>query len=143
MAVILITVPAQNNMSSQCFITFLNTIAQTERSGSNPRLLPRCLHSSHPSLLRWKVASAAATGGGTSGNAVEWAWAMNAASSVLGSVLAIVIAIHWGLIITLACGAGAYLAAVTLSPVLKPTGVQRQKNLGGEDLKPEFVAWQP
>jgi len=43
----------------------------------------------------------------------------------------------------LACGAGAYLAAMTLSPVLKPTRVQRQKNLGGEDLKPEFVAWQP
>jgi len=44
---------------------------------------------------------------------------MNAASSVLGSVLAMVIAIHWGLNITLACGAGAYLAAVALSPVLQ------------------------
>ncbi len=37
--------------------------------------------------------------------AVEWAWAMNAASSVLGSVLAIVIAIQFGLTVTLACGA--------------------------------------
>jgi len=65
-------------------------------------------------------ASAAETGDGASGNAVEWAWAMNAASSVLGSVLAMVIAIHWGLNITLASGACAYLAAVMLSPVLKP-----------------------
>ena len=54
------------------------------------------------------------------GNAVEWAWAMNAASSVLGSVLAMVIAIHWGLNITLACGAAAYLAAVALSRTLMP-----------------------
>jgi spermidine synthase len=58
--------------------------------------------------------------GAGSGNAVEWAWAMNAASSVLGSVLAMVIAIHWGLNITLACGAAAYLAAVLLSRALSP-----------------------
>ena len=44
-------------MSSKCFITFWNTTAQTERSASNPRLLPRCFRSSHPSLLRRKVAS--------------------------------------------------------------------------------------
>jgi hypothetical protein len=56
MAVILITLPAQNNMSSKCFITFLNTTAQTERSDSNPWLQPRCLHASHPSFLRRKVA---------------------------------------------------------------------------------------
>ena len=30
-------------------------------------------------------------------NAVEWAWAMNAGSSVLGSILAMVIAIQFGL----------------------------------------------
>jgi len=41
-------------------------------------------------------------------HSIEWAWAMNAASSVLGSVLAIVIAIEFGLNITLACGAAAY-----------------------------------
>src|SRR5712691_8581291 len=57
MIVILITVLAQNNMSSKCFITFLNTTAQSERSDSNPRLQPRCLRSSHTSLLRRKVAS--------------------------------------------------------------------------------------
>ena len=51
-------------------------------------------------------------------NAVEWAWAMNAASSVLGSVLAMVIAIHFGLNVTLACGAGAYLLALALIPTL-------------------------
>ena len=53
-----------------------------------------------------------------SDNAVEWAWAMNAAASVLGSVLAMVIAIQFGLTVTLACGAGAYVAALGLMPVL-------------------------
>jgi spermidine synthase len=54
------------------------------------------------------------------GNAVEWAWAMNAASSVLGSVLAMVIAIQWGLNFTLACGAVAYLVAMGLARTLAP-----------------------
>ena len=53
-------------------------------------------------------------------NAVEWAWAMNAASSVLGSVLAMVIAIHFGLNITVACGAAAYLLSLMLFPTLAP-----------------------
>jgi spermidine synthase len=53
-------------------------------------------------------------------NAVEWAWAMNAASSVLGSVLAMVIAIQFGLNVTLACGAIAYLLAVALAGTLRP-----------------------
>jgi hypothetical protein len=54
----------------------------------------------------------------TADNAVEWAWAMNAAASVLGSVLAIVIAIQFGLNVTLACGAGAYLLALLLTSAL-------------------------
>jgi spermidine synthase len=53
-------------------------------------------------------------------NAVEWAWAMNAGSSVLGSVLAMVIAIQFGLNVTLACGAVAYLMAILLSGTLHP-----------------------
>jgi len=53
-------------------------------------------------------------------NAVEWAWAMNAAASVLGSVLAMVIAIQFGLNVTLACGAAAYLLALLLLPALHP-----------------------
>jgi spermidine synthase len=53
-------------------------------------------------------------------NSVEWAWAMNAGSSVLGSVLAMVIAIQFGLNVTLACGAAAYLAALAISPKLQP-----------------------
>jgi spermidine synthase len=51
---------------------------------------------------------------------VEWAWAMNAASSVLGSVLAMVIAIQFGLDITLASGAGAYLLALAVFHRLSP-----------------------
>jgi spermidine synthase len=52
-------------------------------------------------------------------NAVEWAWAMNAAASVLGSVLAMVIAIQFGLTVTLACGAAAYVFALVLLPALR------------------------
>jgi len=55
---------------------------------------------------------------GASDNAVEWAWAMNASASVLGSVLAMVIAIQFGLTATLACGALAYLLALAVLPVL-------------------------
>ena len=54
-----------------------------------------------------------------SDNAVEWAWAMNAAASVLGSVLAMVIAIQFGLTVTLACGTAAYLLALLLMPTLR------------------------
>jgi len=54
-----------------------------------------------------------------SDNAVEWAWAMNAAASVLGSVLAMVIAIQFGLTVTLACGAAAYLLALLVMPALR------------------------
>jgi len=53
-------------------------------------------------------------------NAVEWAWAVNAGSSVLGSVLAMVVAIQFGLNVTLACGAGAYALAILLSGTLPP-----------------------
>jgi spermidine synthase len=56
----------------------------------------------------------------SSGNAIEWAWAMNAAASVLGSVMAMVIAIQFGLNVTLACGAGAYVLALALMPSLRP-----------------------
>jgi spermidine synthase len=55
--------------------------------------------------------------------AVEWAWAMNAASSVLGSVLAIVIAIQFGLTATLACGAIAYVLAMLLLPIFRKAGI--------------------
>jgi len=46
---------------------------------------------------------------------IEWAWAMNAASSVLGSVLAMVIAIQWGLMAALIAGAIAYACATVLT----------------------------
>jgi hypothetical protein len=50
---------------------------------------------------------------------VEWAWALNAAASVLGSVMAMIIAIHYGLSITLACAAAAYLLAALCSRTWK------------------------
>jgi hypothetical protein len=46
-----------------------------------------------------------------SDNLVEWAWAMNAASSVLGSVLAMSVAIQFGLGATLVGGGLAYVLA--------------------------------
>jgi hypothetical protein len=52
------------------------------------------------------------------GNSIEWAWAVNAASSVLGSVLAIVIALQYGLSTTLACGAIAYAIAICFTQSL-------------------------
>jgi spermidine synthase len=55
---------------------------------------------------------------GLAENAVEWAWAMNAAASVLGSVSAMVIAIQFGLTVTLACGAFAYVLALFAMPTL-------------------------
>ena len=60
------------------------------------------------------------SGASAKDNAVEWAWAMNAAASVLGSVLAMVIAIQFGLTVTLACGVAAYLLALLLLPALQP-----------------------
>ena len=55
-----------------------------------------------------------AANSGKQGDSIEWAWAMNAAASVLGSVLAIVIAIQFGLNVTLICGAVSYLLALGL-----------------------------
>jgi hypothetical protein len=53
--------------------------------------------------------------------AVEWAWALNAAASVLGSVTAMVVAIHFGLTVTLACAAAAYAMAAFLSRTWRST----------------------
>jgi hypothetical protein len=52
---------------------------------------------------------------GSSDAAIEWAWAMNAGASVLGSVLAMVVAIHFGLNVTLMTGAACYAAAALLT----------------------------
>jgi hypothetical protein len=50
---------------------------------------------------------------------VEWAWALNAAASVLGSVLAMAVAIHFGLTITLVSAGAAYLLAAGFSRTWK------------------------
>ena len=59
-------------------------------------------------------------GSAADGNRVEWAWALNAASSVLGSVMAMFIAIEWGLRTTLLTAAGCYLLACLLSRSFRP-----------------------
>jgi spermidine synthase len=50
---------------------------------------------------------------------VEWAWALNAGASVLGSVTAILVAIQFGLNVTLLCGAAAYCLALLLTGTLQ------------------------
>ena len=56
---------------------------------------------------------------GASDGPVEWAWALNAGASVLGSVTAILVAIQFGLNVTLLCGAVAYSLALLLIPTLQ------------------------
>jgi len=76
-----------------------------------------------PTGLRALATNSVPGGADGENNALEWAWAMNAAASVLGSVLAMVIAIQFGLNATLACGVAAYLFALLLLPVLRPQRV--------------------
>jgi spermidine synthase len=56
---------------------------------------------------------------GTGEDAAEWAWALNAASSVLGSVVAMVIAIEFGLNAVLGCGAVVYLIAAAMTSLFR------------------------
>jgi spermidine synthase len=58
---------------------------------------------------------------------VEWAWAMNASASVLGSVTAMVIALHYGLQATLLAGAASYACAGLLALQL-PRAHQSESN---------------
>jgi hypothetical protein len=73
-----------------------------------------------PTGLRALAANSLGGSATVENNAVEWAWAMNAAASVLGSVLAMVIAIQFGLTATLSCGVAAYLLALLLLATLHP-----------------------
>jgi hypothetical protein len=56
-------------------------------------------------------------------NLIEWAWAMNAASSVLGSVLAMTIAIQFGLGVTLLGGAAAYVLGWATTSKVAPSAL--------------------
>jgi spermidine synthase len=52
---------------------------------------------------------------GAADSGIEWAWAMNAASSVLGSVVAMLVAIHYGLNTTLTAAIAAYVLAACIA----------------------------
>jgi hypothetical protein len=82
-------------------------------------LIPIGLMMGMPFPTGLRALAKTATFGGN--NSIEWAWALNAASSVLGSVLAMVIAIQFSLTATLACGACAYLLAIACTPRLVRT----------------------
>ncbi len=56
---------------------------------------------------------------------VRWAWSLNAASSVLGSVGALVCAIYLGLVQTLIIGGLFYLAALAIIARVRVNGAQR------------------
>jgi len=64
---------------------------------------------------------------------VRWAWSLNAAASVLGSVGALVLALYLGLMATLLIGGGLYLAALVVmaaSPIARHAGdVTHQESL--------------
>lgn len=64
-------------------------------------------------------------------NTIAWAWALNAAASVLGSVLAVFIGIHFGMNWTLAAAAAAYAAAWPLA----------RRMAGRPTLAPAAPAW--
>ena len=54
---------------------------------------------------------------------VRWAWSLNAAASVLGSVGALVLALYVGLVGTLLVGGGLYLVAMAvaaMSSIVRP-----------------------
>ena len=61
----------------------------------------------------------APAGDGENTASIEWAWAMNAAATVLGSVLAMVVAIHFGLTVTLLCAVAAYVLATATTGLLR------------------------
>ncbi len=86
-------------------------------------LVPLGLAMGMPFPTGLRALASAPAAGDTKETCIEWAWAMNAASSVLGSVLAIVIAIQFGLNVTLICGAVAYLLAIGLLPAVHPRAV--------------------
>ena len=74
-----------------------------------------------------RALNAGANGSGS----IEWAWAMNAAASVLGSVGAMVIAIHFGLGVTLLCATASYVAAAMLTRAFGVTAITSTQTVQG------------
>jgi hypothetical protein len=62
-------------------------------------------------------------------SAVKWAWAINSASSVLGSVSAMFLAIYEGLQRTLIVGGGFYVLALLILVLLQRAAVSRRSEL--------------
>ncbi len=59
---------------------------------------------------------------------VRWAWSLNAAASVLGSVGALILALYLGLVQTMLIGGGLYLCAllvIVVSPAVRERVTQR------------------
>jgi hypothetical protein len=63
---------------------------------------------------------------------VRWAWSLNAAASVLGSVAALVCAIYTGLVQTLLAGGLLYLAALVV--VMRTASVRQNSDVSAVPL---------
>jgi hypothetical protein len=60
------------------------------------------------------------------GAPTAWYWGINGAFSVISSVLAVVVAVFWGVTVTLVVGLAAYLIALIaggLTPVMKTENI--------------------
>ncbi len=53
------------------------------------------------------------------GRLIPWCWAVSGTAGVLGSLLALLVAMHWGYTLTLGLGAALYAAAGLLAPALR------------------------
>jgi hypothetical protein len=62
--------------------------------------------------------------------ALRWAWSLNAASSVLGSVGALLCAIYLGLLQTLLVGGFCYLAALLVFSLGRGITLGREEKVG-------------
>jgi hypothetical protein len=69
-------------------------------------------------------------------HAVRWAWSLNSAASVMGSALAILLAIYIGLRATLLVGGALYLAAVLVVWLQTRTKVEPRAAVSDSNLKP-------
>lgn len=68
--------------------------------------------------------------------AVRWAWSLNAAASVMGSAVAILLAIYLGLRATLLIGGALYLAALAVVWLKSASPIGRPARIQDEALKP-------
>jgi hypothetical protein len=73
----------------------------------------------------------------TRADLIPWAWSVNGATSVLGSILAMVVAINNGFTATLLLGAAIYAVALALAPATAVSGAAAQESVSEDLAAPE------